>query len=564
MTTRHAGWRENPLQWAEHEARLGAKRVEEAVGGPARTRVVVLLACVLGLDAADKGATGALAAQLEAAFHIGNVELGLLVAASSLVGALAALPFGVLTDRVARVRVLAAVVLVWSAAEALSAASSSYLMLLLIRIGLGLAVGAAGPMVASLTGDLFPPGERGRVYGFILTGELIGAGVGLVLAGDIATVLTWRGGYGVLAIPGVVLAWYLWRRLPEPARGGQSHLEVGETEIPSAEEVEAHPERYPQPGPDDAGPDDAEHPVLEEVRRRGVDPDPAIVVKGDPTRMGLWQAVRWVVRVRTNLALIVASALGYFFLGGVRSFAVIFVRGWYGIGQASASSLVLVIGAGAIAGVIVVARLTDHWVGRRRFDARMLSGAGGYILAALVFLPALLIHSLAPAVALFVVAAFFLAGANPPVDAARLDVVPSRLWGRAEGIRTFLRQILEAFAPLIFGFVADELGGNGVSGGFGAGVNSSHVHVSITEGRGLQEAFLLMLVPLAAAGVLLLVTRHRYAVDVASAGESEEWTRRALDPSDPEGRVRPAEEGDPAEDSADDPVDLRQPEGGVD
>jgi len=85
---------------------------------------------------------------------------------------------------------------------------------------------------------------------------------------------------------------------------------------PPAEDVEAHPECYLRPGPDDAGVADAEHPVLEEVRQRGVEPVPAIVVKGDPTRMGLWQAVRWVVRVRTNLALIVASAFGYFFLAG--------------------------------------------------------------------------------------------------------------------------------------------------------------------------------------------------------------------------------------------------------
>jgi len=177
----------------------------------------------------------------------------------------------------------------------------------------------------------------------------------------------------------------------------------------------------------------------------------------------------------------------------------------------------------------------------------------------------LLIHSLTPAVLLFVVAAFFLAGVNPPVDAARLDVVPSRLWGRAEGIQIFLRQTLEVCDPLIFGFVAAELGGHGVSGGFGAGVsvNSSHVHVSVAEGRSMQEAFLFMLVLLVllvAVGVLLLVTRQRYAVDVATAGKSEERTRRTLDPSDPEGRVRPAEEGDPAEDSADDPIDLRQPE----
>jgi hypothetical protein len=43
----------------------------------------------------------------------------------------------------------------------------------------------------------------------------------------------------------------------------------------------------------------------------------------------------------------------------------------------------------------------------------------------------------------------------------------------------------------------------------------------LKKARGLQIAFLLTLVPLTAAGVLLLVTRRHYPVDVASAGESE-------------------------------------------
>jgi len=51
-------------------------------------------------------------------------------------------------------------------------------MLLLTRLALGAVVATATPVVASLTRDLFPPGERGHIYGYILTGELAGAGLG--------------------------------------------------------------------------------------------------------------------------------------------------------------------------------------------------------------------------------------------------------------------------------------------------------------------------------------------------------------------------------------------------
>lgn len=526
MSDTSAGWKANPLVWAHEQGRHGRRKAEKAVGGPARAKVIVLLASVLGLDAADKGATSALAAQLEAAFHISNVELGLLIAVSSLVGAVATLPMGIVADRARRVRVLAILVLVWAVAEGASAAATSYGELLGIRVLLGLVTAASGPFTASLVGDLFTPGERGRVYGFVLTGELIGAGVGIVLAGDVAAVLGWRGGYGILALPSLVLAWYLWHGLPEPARGGQSFLHQGATEVVAVEEVEAHPDEHPPPAIEPEHPGDRAEvdAVLQQVHQEGIRPEPATVITGDPTRMGMLDAIRWVLRVRTNVALIVASALGYFFLGGVRAFSVIFVRGWYGVGQASASSLIIVVGAGAVAGVLVLSRLTDAWIRRGRFDARMLAGAGGYVLAAALFVPVLFTHLLPVALVVIVTAAFFLGGANPPVDAARLDVIPSRLWGRAEAIRTFLRSILEASAPIVFGYVATLLGGSGVRGGLGAGVNNSHVHVTRAEAQGIAWAFLIMLVPLAAAGIMLLLARRRYGVDVASAGESEKHT----------------------------------------
>jgi len=65
-------------------------KLRDVVGGAARLRVIVLLACVLALDAADKASIGATAVQLERDLHIGNTSIGLLVTVSTAVGAIAA------------------------------------------------------------------------------------------------------------------------------------------------------------------------------------------------------------------------------------------------------------------------------------------------------------------------------------------------------------------------------------------------------------------------------------------------------------------------------------------
>lgn len=164
----------------------------QAMGGPGRLRVIVLLAGVLGLDSADKAMIGAVAVALKQSMHIGNLQIALLVACPTLLMALALLPFGIVTDRVRRTRLLTASVVAWAMLMVICGISSSFLMLLLTRLALGVAVAAAVPVVASLAGDYFHPGERGRIWGYILAGELIGVAVGYLLAGNIAAAFSWR------------------------------------------------------------------------------------------------------------------------------------------------------------------------------------------------------------------------------------------------------------------------------------------------------------------------------------------------------------------------------------
>lgn len=493
----------------------GATQVTSAVGGPVRLRVIVLLASVLGLNTADSATVGSVASKLEPALHMSNIDVGLLVTVTTGIGAITTLPMGVLTDRVNRTRLLWISILVWSGAMIVSGLSVSFAMLLLSRLALGAVIATAGPATSSLTGDLFPAVERGRIWGYILTGELLGSGIGFLVSGNLAGVLSWRAGFMWLAAPGLVLAWAVRRYLPEPARGGQSRLAPGDTQIRSEQEVG---EEVDQAGP---APGAARHDQVEQqVQEEGIAADESLVLDDDPTDRSLWWAVRYVLAIRTNRILILASALGYYFLQGLQTFAVLFLRGRFGLGQSAASTLLVLLGAGAIAGVLVSGQIGDRLIDRGHITARPILAGLALLVAVVLFVPGLLATSLLVAAPLFFLAAAGLGGANPPLDAARLDIMHSRLWGRAESVRTLLRTALQAIAPLVFGYVSTALGGQGA----GLGQPSTGQPHGTTA---LDRTFLIMLAPVLAAGLLLLVrARVTYPRDVATAGASERATER--------------------------------------
>jgi hypothetical protein len=106
-------------------------------------------------------------------------------------------------------------------------------------------------------------------------------------------------------------------------------------------------------------------------------------------------------------------------------------------------------------------------------------------------------------------------------NAARLDIVHSRLWGTAEAVRTTLVSISTGLAPLMFGLVSTKLGGEG-GGPVGAG------EIAPGAATALQHTFLIMLVALVIAGALILcVATRTYPRDVATAMAAESVTATA-------------------------------------
>ena len=362
----------------------GRARLTVALGGAARARVILVLAGVLGLASADAATVGASAAELRRALAISNTDLGLLVTVTSLVAAVASLPFGVLADRVRRTWTLGAAVACWGAAMVWSAAANSFGGLLLARLFLGVATAAAGPLIASLTGDYFPGSERGRVYGYILTGDLVGAGVGFGVTGDVAA-LSWRAAFILLALPAFGLAWAV-ARLPEPARGGTGALAAGAQPRAAGQIREA--------GPDAAGADGTGTDAQRLASQRALSADPTRALPADPSRMGLLAAARYVLRIRTNVILIIASACAYYFLAGVEIFGTEFTRDQYHINQAVASLMLLVLGAGAIPGVLAGGAAGDALLRRGHLTGRVLISALAATATVILFIPAIFTRDL--------------------------------------------------------------------------------------------------------------------------------------------------------------------------
>jgi predicted MFS family arabinose efflux permease len=445
-----------------------------SVSGDAHRGAIFALACVLALDAADKTALGALAPQLKAEFHIGNGEIGLLASAFSIVGGLMTIPMGALTDRTRRITLIVVSIVIWSIAMGVAAAATTFAVLFAARCALGVVTAASGPPVTSVVGDLFSPDVRGRVIGWVKSGELVGAGAGFLVTGILVSFFSWRSVFVVLGVLGLFCAFRV-ARVPEPRRGGEGR----EDEVEASLDEPSH--------------------LQELVEEEGIESKEQLVLD-DAAGMGLPAAMGYVLHVRTLVLIIAASAFGEFFFAALQVFGVLFLVAQFHFSPSTAALLIPVVGVAGFVGVIGGGRLGDYLIERGVMTGRIRVGAWSYLAVAILFVPVLLVSSPAVALPFLALAAVVLMAPIAPLEAARLDVVHPRLRGRAESARTLARVVAQSAAPLLFGLLSEHLAGGGADG--------------------LRAAFFVFLPLLALSSVLLAAATREYPSEVAAVQES--------------------------------------------
>jgi MFS family permease len=375
--------------------------------------------------------------------------------------------------------------------------------LLVVRVFLGAMAAAAAPTIATLVGDFFPPQARARAYGTILGGELVGVAVGFLLSAEISVALGWRWSLYLTSTLGIAVTALIWFFLIEPARGSQSWIRFGQQDIPDPHQNSGGGREQSESSPrqtemDAADQNDGTRPETL-ARDFRVQPRSDLVLEEEPAHWPLRRVMHYLLHVPTYVLLIIASTLGYYFFAGVRAFAMLYLTQHFHVARGFAVWLAAIVGAGALAGVLTGGRISERLLDRGRIDARIIVPGLALLIAAVFLGPGVVIGNAYIGIPLLTLGFGALAAANPPIDAARLDVVPSALWGRGEAGRMSLRGLLEGGAPILFGAISDLLGGGG---------------------KGLEWTFLIMLCPLLVAASLAIPASRTYQRDVATADAS--------------------------------------------
>ena len=145
--------------------------------------------------------------------------MGLLAPAFLVTYMVAAPLFGRLGDRYRRWLIVTAGVLLWSLATGGTGLATTFGVLFVMRVLVGIGEAAWGPIAPTIIADMYPASKRGWVMSWFYIAIPVGAALGVVLGGLIASRSSWHWSFFLMAPPGLVLAALAWFR-PEPTRGG--------------------------------------------------------------------------------------------------------------------------------------------------------------------------------------------------------------------------------------------------------------------------------------------------------------------------------------------------------
>jgi MFS family permease len=155
--------------------------------------VVALLAAVLFINYVDRGALPTAIPLIQPDLKLDNEQVGRLLSAFFWVYSLVQIPVGALAERYGAHRVLAGGLIVWSAATVLVGITSSFAMLIALRMLLGLGESAGFPAVSKLMAAVVPVRSLGLANGIVALGYLMAPGAGIFVAGLLIDHVGWRG-----------------------------------------------------------------------------------------------------------------------------------------------------------------------------------------------------------------------------------------------------------------------------------------------------------------------------------------------------------------------------------
>ena len=180
---------------------------------------IVLVTAAIALNYMDRSTLAIGNVKIRQEFGLNATEIGALGSAWALTYGIAQLPAGYLLDRIGPKALVGITMIVWSLFQAAGGFATSYITLMLSRIGLGATEAPCFPSATRSVSDWFDVKDRGTPSGVYTSGAYIGPTLAPPILTAVMLAFDWRVMFIVMGAAGVVAAgfWFLIYRDPRKA-----------------------------------------------------------------------------------------------------------------------------------------------------------------------------------------------------------------------------------------------------------------------------------------------------------------------------------------------------------
>jgi MFS family permease len=168
--------------------------------------VFMLLFLLYMFDYIDRMVVTSMFTSIEKDWGISHTQSGLLISAVYWAIVILTFPISILVDRWSRTRTIGIMAIMWSLATALCALTGNFVQLFMARMLIGVGEAGYAPGGSAMISGLYPIGRRARMMGIWNASIPLGSAIGVLLGGIIAVKLGWKHAFGIVAIPGMIVA----------------------------------------------------------------------------------------------------------------------------------------------------------------------------------------------------------------------------------------------------------------------------------------------------------------------------------------------------------------------
>jgi MFS family permease len=168
--------------------------------------IFMLLFLLYMFDYIDRMIVTSMFVHIEADLGITHTQSGLLVSAVYWAIVLLTFPVSILVDRWNRTKTIGTMAVMWSIATALCALTGNFVQLVFTRALIGVGEAGYAPGGTAVISGLYPEDKRSKMMGLWNASIPLGTAIGVLLGGIIAVNLGWKHAFGLVALPGLIVA----------------------------------------------------------------------------------------------------------------------------------------------------------------------------------------------------------------------------------------------------------------------------------------------------------------------------------------------------------------------